>query len=154
MQHDNFQNLKRVIFTHWKHLESRVNAFWYCFPAIKRYTFHYLMKQTPILGNQSSFEILQLFDIWHYQSFVILFFSSAVIFNLRWVRWCLSCIAGQSYFRQKLTESLLHCRPLFLLIWLNLWNIINEIQHCRMKSLLFFIQFIYQRPRKWLAHSI
>ena len=108
----------------------------------------------PILGNQSSFEMLQLFDIWHYQSLVILFFSSAVIFNLRWVRWCLSCIAGQSYFRRKLTESLLHCRPLFLLIWLNLGNIINQIQHSCMKSLLFFIQFIYQSPRRWLAHSI
>ena len=63
MQHDNFWNLNRVIFTHWKHLESRVNAFWYCFLVIKRYTFHYLMKPAPIRGNQSSLEIFQLFDI-------------------------------------------------------------------------------------------
>ena len=81
MQHDNFRNLNRVIFTHWKHLQSRVNAFWYCFPVIKRYIFHYLIKSTPITGNQSSFEILQLFDMWRYQSPLTLFFSSVVILN-------------------------------------------------------------------------
>ena len=79
MQHGNFRNINRVIFTHWRDPKSRVNAFWYCFPVIKRYTFHYLMKSAPIPGNQSSFEILQLFDIWRYQSLVILFFSSVVI---------------------------------------------------------------------------
>ena len=31
MQHSNFRNLYRVIFTHWKHLEPWVNAFWYAF---------------------------------------------------------------------------------------------------------------------------
>ena len=36
------------------------------------------MKPAHIPGNQSSFEILQLFDIWHYQS-LILFFSSVVV---------------------------------------------------------------------------
>ena len=55
MQHDNFRNLNRMIFTYWKHLESRVNAFWYCFSIIKRYTFRYLMKSEPIPGNQGSF---------------------------------------------------------------------------------------------------
>ena len=79
MQHDNLGNLNRVIFTHWKHLKSRVSAFWNCFPVIKRYIFHYLMKSAPILGNQSSFEVFELFDIWRYQSLVILFFSSVVI---------------------------------------------------------------------------
>ena len=59
--------------------ESRVNTFWYCFPVIRRYTFHYLMKWALILGNQSSFEILQLSAIWRYQSLVTLFFSSVVI---------------------------------------------------------------------------
>ena len=54
MQHENFINLNSVIFTHWKNLEPRVDAFWYCFPVIKPYTFHYLMKSVPILGNQSS----------------------------------------------------------------------------------------------------
>ena len=39
MQHDNFRNLNRLIFIHWKHFESRVDAFWYCFPVIKRYIF-------------------------------------------------------------------------------------------------------------------
>ena len=75
MEHGNFRNLNRVIFSHGKHLEPGVNTFWYCFPAFKRYTFHYLMKSAPILGNQSSFEILQLFDVWRYQSLVILLFS-------------------------------------------------------------------------------
>ena len=28
--------------------------------------------------NQSSFEILQLFDLWNYQSLVMLFFSSVI----------------------------------------------------------------------------
>ena len=37
------------------------------------------MKSAPIPGNQSSFEILQLFHIWRYQSLVISFFSSVVI---------------------------------------------------------------------------
>ena len=36
------------------------------------------MKSAPIPGNQSSFEILQLFDIWRHQGLVRLFFSSAV----------------------------------------------------------------------------
>ena len=58
MQHDKFQNLNIVIFTHWKHLESLVNASWYCFPVIQRYTFHYLMKTAPISRKQSSFELL------------------------------------------------------------------------------------------------
>ena len=58
VQHDNFRNLNRVIFNHWKHLESRVNAFWYCFPVIKRETFHYSMKSAPIREKQSCFEIL------------------------------------------------------------------------------------------------
>ena len=53
MQHDNFRNLNRVIFTNWNHLHSWVNDFWYCFPVIKWYTFHYLMKSTPIPGSQS-----------------------------------------------------------------------------------------------------
>ena len=81
-QLNNFQNLNRVIFTHWKHLESRINVFWYCFPVIKRYTFHYLMKSAPIPRNQSSLEILWLLDIWRYQSLVILFFNSVVILLL------------------------------------------------------------------------
>ena len=79
MQHKNFRKLNRVIFNHWKHLQSQVNVFWHYFPVIKRYTFHYLMKLSRIPGNQSSFEILQLFDIWLYQSLVILFFSSVLI---------------------------------------------------------------------------
>ena len=54
MQHDNFRNLNRVIVTHIKHLESRNNVFWYCL-------------------------ILQLFDIWRYQSLLIIFFSFVVI---------------------------------------------------------------------------
>ena len=37
------------------------------------------MKSAPTPGNQSCFKILQLFDIWRYQSLVILFFSSVVI---------------------------------------------------------------------------
>ena len=78
MQHDNFRNLNRVIFTHWKDLESQDNALWFCCLVFKRYTFHYLMKSAPIPGNQSSCEILQLFDIWRYQNLVILFFSSVV----------------------------------------------------------------------------
>ena len=79
MQDDNFRNLSRVTFTHWKGLESRVSSFRSCFLVIKRYTFYYMMKSAPIPGNQSSFEILQLFDIWRYQSLVILFYSSVVI---------------------------------------------------------------------------
>ena len=51
MQRDNFRSLNRVIFTHWKHVGSRVNDFWYRFRVIKQYTFHYLMKSAPILGN-------------------------------------------------------------------------------------------------------
>ena len=78
IQHGNSPNLNRVIFTQWEHLESLVNAFWYCFKVIKPYTFHYLMKLVPIPGIQSSFEILQLFDTWRHQSLVILLFSSAV----------------------------------------------------------------------------
>ena len=37
------------------------------------------MKSVPVSVNESSFEILQLFDIWRYQSLVILFFTYVVI---------------------------------------------------------------------------
>ena len=53
MKHDNFENLNGVIFT--------------------------LMKSVLTPGNQSSFEILQLFDTLRYQSLVILYFSSVWI---------------------------------------------------------------------------
>ena len=79
MQHDNFRNLNRAIFTHWKHLEFRINAFWYCFPVIKRYTFQYLMKLAPIPGNQSSFEILLLFDIMALPKFSDIFSSFVIL---------------------------------------------------------------------------
>ena len=82
MQYNNFQNLNRVIFTQWKHLEFRVNTFWYCFKIIKQCTFHYLMKSVPIPRNHSSFEILRLFDILRYQSLVIFFFSSVLVLIL------------------------------------------------------------------------
>ena len=59
MEHSNFRNLNRVIFTRWKHLESRVNAFQYCFKVIKQYTFRHLILLS-ILGCQSSYEILQI----------------------------------------------------------------------------------------------
>ena len=83
MQHHNFRNLNRVIFTNWKQLESRVNAFWYCFPVIKQYI---LLSDEigSIPRNQSSFEILQLFDIWRYQSLLILFLSFVMIFIYDW----------------------------------------------------------------------
>ena len=47
MQQDNFRNLNRAIFTHRKHLESRVSVFSYCFPIIKQNTFHYLSLFSP-----------------------------------------------------------------------------------------------------------
>ena len=31
MQLDNIRNLNRLVFTQWKHLEPRLNAFWFCF---------------------------------------------------------------------------------------------------------------------------
>ena len=40
------------------------------------------MKSAPLTENQTFFEIFQLFDIWSYQSLVILFFSSDVILIL------------------------------------------------------------------------
>ena len=61
VEHDNFWHLNRVVFTHWRHLESRVDAFRYLFSVIKLYTFHYFMKSVPIVENQDSFEI---FDTW------------------------------------------------------------------------------------------
>ena len=79
MQHKSFRKLNRVIFTHWKDLESQVNPFWYCIPVIKRYTFHCSIKLAPIPGSLSSFEILRLSNIWCYQSLVISSFSSDVI---------------------------------------------------------------------------
>ena len=47
MQYKNFLKLNGMVFT----LESRVSAFWYCFKAIKQYTFLYLMKLILISGN-------------------------------------------------------------------------------------------------------
>ena len=88
MKHDNFWHLCRVVFTQRKHLENQVNAFWNCLKVIKVNTSQYLMKSVPIPANQNSFEILQLFDTWHYQILVILFFSSAVTLILKWIKWC------------------------------------------------------------------
>ena len=75
MQHDNVRNLNRVNFSHWKHKQSRVNAFWYWFPVIKRY----ISLFDEIDSHSKKSEMLQLFDIWRYQSLVMLFFSSVVI---------------------------------------------------------------------------
>ena len=74
MQHDNFRNLNRLIFIRWKHLETQVDTFWYYFKVAL-----YLMKSITNPQNQSSFEILQFFVKWRYQSLVTLFFSSAVM---------------------------------------------------------------------------
>ena len=61
------------------------------------------MKSAPIPRNQSSFEILELFGIWRYQSLVILFFSSVVILIYdESVGVCL-CIAEQFSFRRNVT---------------------------------------------------
>ena len=79
IQHDNFRNLKRTIFTHWKHFESRVNPFWYLLSVIKVYTFYYFMKLAPILGNQGSVKISQLFECMALSKFSVLSFSSIVI---------------------------------------------------------------------------
>ena len=76
MQHDNFRNLNRVIFTQLKHLSPQLMPFDTArVKAIKRYAFQDLMKSVSIPRNQSSFEILQLFDTLRYQSLVILFLS-------------------------------------------------------------------------------
>ena len=37
------------------------------------------MNQLPFQENESYFDIFQLFDIWRYQSLVILFFISIII---------------------------------------------------------------------------
>ena len=74
MQHDNIQNLSRVIVTQWKCIESQVNTFWFCFEVIKWYTFYSLLKEVPILGSQIS--LLHLSDAWLYQILMILFFNS------------------------------------------------------------------------------
>ena len=52
MQHDHFWYLNRVILTHGKYLQFRVNALSYCFPVIKWYTFHYLIKSDQFQENR------------------------------------------------------------------------------------------------------
>ena len=52
MQHDHFWYLNRVIVTHGKYLQFRVNALSYCFPVIKWYTFHYLIKSDQFQENR------------------------------------------------------------------------------------------------------
>ena len=61
------------------------------------------MKSVPIQGNQSSFEILQLFDTWCYQSLVILFFSYVVNLIKNESDGVLSCIVAQSSSRRNVT---------------------------------------------------
>ena len=67
------QQFISIVLTHLKHLKSQANAFCYCFSVIKQYTLYYVMKLVPILENRIFFEILQLFEIWSYQSLVIFF---------------------------------------------------------------------------------
>ena len=43
------------------------------------YSTHSKHLESPIPGNKSFFEMLQLFDIWRYQSLMISFFNSVVI---------------------------------------------------------------------------
>ena len=62
MQH-NFWTLNRIIFTHWKHLEFRVNVIWYWLSVIKQYSVHCFMKSAHIPGNQGSIEILVVWYI-------------------------------------------------------------------------------------------
>ena len=135
MLQDNFRNLNRVIFIQRKHLKSQVNAFWYCFKVIKRYTFHYLIKSVLILGNQSSFEILQLFVTWqvspHYflvllwlwskmNQMVFIFFSGTI---------------------QVLEERDLQLTRLSSIISPNLWNLIDRINHFCIKNVITFSLF-------------
>ena len=105
-QHGNFRKLNRVIFTQGKHLESRFNAYWYCFEVIKRYIFHYSMKQFPIQKTKSSFEIFHCLIygvIKVYTEFSDAIFQFYCDFNLKGIMWCLSCIQAQSSFRENMT---------------------------------------------------
>ena len=63
---DLYRDGNRMTLTHWKHLESQYNAFWYCFKVIKQYAFHYMIKLVPGTENQRFFEILQLLDTWRW----------------------------------------------------------------------------------------
>ena len=89
MQHDNFWHLNRVIFTHWKHLESRVNAFWYCFSlfqSLNNIPFTIWWNRPPFQETRALVKysnclihgvivwyMALLFDTWRYQSLMILF---------------------------------------------------------------------------------
>ena len=144
MQHGNFRYLNRVIFTHWIHLQSQVNVFWYCFPVIKQYTFHYLMKSALIPGNQSTFKIMLFFDIWCYQCLIILFFSSAGILIL-------------NKLDSETTELDLNLTRLSAIISTYLTKFMKHSKSNTAFSheiVIIFLQFIYQRPLMWLAHSI
>ena len=57
------------LFCRWHSLMSRP-----CY-----YSTHSKHLESPIPGNKSFFEMLQLFDIWRYQSLMISFFNSVVI---------------------------------------------------------------------------
>ena len=96
MQHDEC----RVISTLWNHLAFLFNTYWYCFKVIKRYIFHYLMKSIPIPENQSPFKILQFVWYMALSKYSDILFSFCSDFNLKRIRWCLSCIVGQSSFRR------------------------------------------------------
>ena len=81
MQHNNFWNLNALNCTHWKHLESRVNAIWYCFRVIK-WSFTICRNRLPfqeIREYSERFWSITIAWIWRYQSLVILCFISVAI---------------------------------------------------------------------------
>ena len=138
MEHDNFRNLDRVIFTNRKHLSPEIMPLDTVFQELNDLSLTIWRNWLPFQETRAFLKYWNcLFDIWYDQSLVILF-KFCCDFDLRWIRCCLSCTAGQSSFRRSVTYSWLDCRLLFLLILLNMWNIINWLQHSCMRSLLFF----------------
>ena len=128
MQHGIVWNLNRVIFAQWKHLETKVNAFWYCMKVIKRYPFHYLIESVPVPRNQSPFEILPLPDTCCYKTLVICFLV---------LLWCQSKMKPTTFFLYgctiqflagrylKLTRLLIIISPHFV----KFIKTINQLQH-------------------------
>ena len=85
------------IIPQWKHLESWVFPFGTVLKYSNDISFTIWCNRLAYSGNHSSFKILQLFDTWRCQTLVKQFLV-LLWFNLKWITWCLSCIAAKSSF--------------------------------------------------------
>ena len=136
MQSHNFRNLNRVILTHWKQLNFELMPFDIVFQELINITFSIWWNWFPFQETRALLKDCNCLIGRRYQRWVIPF----LVFwgELRRIRWCLSCIAGQSSFRWNVTLSWLDC-------WLFNRRNFREINVCNFANFGPFYEILYHK---------